>query len=351
MLRNLAYQLAVAIPALRPAYESATPAAELIGDDGDSVERAFNMLLLGPLQKIESQLPANVVILIDALDECDGATAWSNLVLKLLREHLSKLPANVRFVITTRPEPHITSVLQQHFQPFSIKKNDPRHQKDLSDLITSTVEPLLASPGDLDAAVRLLLDRSEGTFVYIARALDSLEGGQSWTLSALRDFLPVGMNGMFKTYFEKAWHQMKSDKHEEVTVMLGLLAVSFEPPSIQQLAAWTKQLPATVRNTLKKCLGSLFIISPDDRVNGFHKSIYDWLCDRNTPEMYRVNVAPAHQRIGAASVGTMSDPTFDRRVPCFLHLLVVLLTNKTSTSQCGPRICPALHRGARLPSE
>ena len=61
------------------------------------------------------------------------------------------------------------------------------------------MEPLLASPGDLEVAVRLLLERSEGTFVYIARALDSLEDRQSWTLSALREFLPVGMNGTFAT--------------------------------------------------------------------------------------------------------------------------------------------------------
>ena len=113
---------------------------------------------------------------------------------------------------------------------------------------------------------------------------------------------------------------MKSDKHEEVADILGLLAASFEPPSIQQLAAWTKQQPAVVRSTLKKCLGSLFIISPHDRVNGFHKSIYDCLCDSKTPEKYRVNVAPAHQKIGKASVGTMSDPVCDRRVPCFSHL-------------------------------
>ena len=304
MMRNLAYQLTLVFPALR----------ELICDDSDSVERAFNMLLLGPLQQIKPQLPANVVILIDALDECDGATAWANPVLNLLREHLWKLPANIRFVITTRPQPLITSVLQRHYQPFTIHGDDPRLEKDLSDTFATTVEPLLASPGDLEAAVRLLIERSGGTFVYIARALEILKVRQGWTLSQLRGFLPVGMHGIFETYFDEMWRQMKSDKHEEVTVILGLLAVSFEPPSIQQLAAWTKLQPVAVRSTLKNCLNSLFNISPDDRVNGFHKSIYDWLCNSNTPERYRVNVAPAHQKIGKASVGTMSDPTCDRRV-------------------------------------
>ena len=312
MLRSLAYQLAVAIPALSPAYESAT-VATVIGDDNDSVERTFNLLLLGPLQQIEPQLPANMVILIDALDECRGATAWANPVLKLLREHLSRLPAKVRFVITTSPEPHITHVLQQHFQPFNIEKGDSRHQEDLTHLIASTVQPLLASPGDLDAAVRLILERSEDMFVYIARALDSLED-RSWSLSGLREFLPVGMNGIFMTYFIKAWRKMKSDKHEEVAAILGLLAASFEPPNIQQLAAWMELQPDAVRSTLDKCLDSLFIIGPDDRVDGFPsiQSIYDWLCDSNTPDQYHVNVAPAHRRIGKASVGTMSAPTTDR---------------------------------------
>ena len=304
MLPNLAYQLAVAIPALRPIYESSA-LNDSVGGGCDDVERAFNALLLEPLKQVEEELPASVVILIDALDECDGATAWANPVLKLLREHLYKLPNKVRFVITTRTEPHITSMLRRHFEPFEIKKDDPRHKADLKELITSKLQPLLVSSDELPPAVELLLERSEGTFVYIARALDSLEERENWTLAQLRDFLPVGMEGTFKSYFDKAWRQMKPEKQRDVADLLALLSAAFEPPCIRQLAEWLMLDPDVVKGTLKTCLGSLFIIKADERVNGFHKSIYDWLREPKERHPYQVNITPAHRQIGKALVATM----------------------------------------------
>ena len=301
MLRNLAYQLGVAFPALQPIYESAT-----IGDGGDDVEKAFNALLLEPLKEVEQELPESVVILIDALDECDGAAATANNpVLNLLRDHLCKLPNKVRFVITTRPERHITAVLKRHFNPFDIEKDDERHTTDLKEVIAKGLQPLLASSAELQPAVELLLERSEGTFIYIAHVLDSLENSRErWTLARLHGFLPVGMAGTFKSYFDKAWRPMKPEKQQEVTDLLALLSATFEPPCIRQLAEWLRLDPAMVKGTLFS-LGSLFTIKDDERVNGFHKSIYDWLRDPKTPLPYRVNATPAHSRISKALVATM----------------------------------------------
>ena len=49
----------------------------------------------GPLGRVSSHLPPNVVVLIDALDECDGASTFDNPILRLLRDQLAKLPKQV----------------------------------------------------------------------------------------------------------------------------------------------------------------------------------------------------------------------------------------------------------------
>lgn len=71
------------------------------------------MLLLEPLQLLSPEQP--VLLLFDALDEADPAEqqrpgfsgsvlACGNEALKLLRLQLERLPPNVRFLFTTRPE-------------------------------------------------------------------------------------------------------------------------------------------------------------------------------------------------------------------------------------------------------
>ena len=69
------------------------------------VKLAFEALLRAPLEEY-SKLQhgkAPIVVLIDALDEATTSKSafFSNPVLELLREHLSKLPG-VNFVLTSR---------------------------------------------------------------------------------------------------------------------------------------------------------------------------------------------------------------------------------------------------------
>ena len=54
----------------------------------------------GPLGRVSSHLPQNVVVLIDALDECDGASTFDNPILRLLRDQLAKLPKQVWYAWT-----------------------------------------------------------------------------------------------------------------------------------------------------------------------------------------------------------------------------------------------------------
>ncbi|KAF9514372.1 hypothetical protein BS47DRAFT_879668 [Hydnum rufescens UP504] len=69
----------------------------------------FEGLILKPLGKLDSHRRSTLIVL-DALDECEEQGAAT--ILQLLLSHASQLPF-LRILITSRPEPHISSVFDE----------------------------------------------------------------------------------------------------------------------------------------------------------------------------------------------------------------------------------------------
>ncbi|CAE6478237.1 unnamed protein product [Rhizoctonia solani] len=85
--------------------------------DGDpdagsrNITSQFEKLLKNPLMESEEKLLRNVVVIIDALDECDSPSAV-RLVLEVLLKFTSGLP--IKFFVTSRPDPRIYDRMSQN---------------------------------------------------------------------------------------------------------------------------------------------------------------------------------------------------------------------------------------------
>ncbi|KAB5588069.1 Vegetative incompatibility protein HET-E-1 [Ceratobasidium theobromae] len=101
---TIAYQLA----RYSTPFQSAL--CEILGEDPDigtkNIVKQFEQLLKEPLVKVKDAIPENLVVVIDALDECDDRRAV-RLVLDLIFKHAPNLP--LKFFVTSRPEPEIYS--------------------------------------------------------------------------------------------------------------------------------------------------------------------------------------------------------------------------------------------------
>ncbi|KAB5588516.1 hypothetical protein CTheo_8040 [Ceratobasidium theobromae] len=101
---TIAYQLA----RYSTPFQSAL--CEVLGEDPDigtkNIVKQFERLLMEPLLKVKDAIPENLVVVIDALDECDDRRAV-RLVLDLLFRFVPTLP--LKFFVTSRPEPEIYS--------------------------------------------------------------------------------------------------------------------------------------------------------------------------------------------------------------------------------------------------
>ncbi|GFF62887.1 WD40-repeat-containing domain protein [Aspergillus udagawae] len=98
---TLVKQLATSIPQLIPTIQ------EAIADDANISERVlreqFERLLLQPLLKMKKRLTTTMVIVIDALDECDQDDDVG-LILRLLPRVQRSNSVKLRFLLTSRPE-------------------------------------------------------------------------------------------------------------------------------------------------------------------------------------------------------------------------------------------------------
>ncbi|KAG6855397.1 hypothetical protein H0H87_003614 [Tephrocybe sp. NHM501043] len=69
-----------------------------------NVETQFSKLVVQPMKAVQNNMPPGVVIVIDALDECENGPL-AELLLQTLLKFASQLP--VKFFVTSRPEPSI----------------------------------------------------------------------------------------------------------------------------------------------------------------------------------------------------------------------------------------------------
>ncbi|KAG7410105.1 Vegetative incompatibility protein HET-E-1 [Fusarium oxysporum f. sp. raphani] len=101
---TLAYQLAWSIPGLAPLMKKAIDADSKIAHKG--VEDQFKKLIREPLSEaaVVPSAPSLIVIIVDALDECDATYDDIKMLLRLLSGVHSRGRLRIRVLVTSRPE-------------------------------------------------------------------------------------------------------------------------------------------------------------------------------------------------------------------------------------------------------
>lgn len=110
VLPTIAHQLA------QFSYEYAGALADALAADSDaaysSLENQWEKLIATPIKTSACNTNRNVVVVLDALDECDEAGCAKILESILTKHDLSSF--RLKFFITTRPEAHIRSIFNRH---------------------------------------------------------------------------------------------------------------------------------------------------------------------------------------------------------------------------------------------
>ncbi|CAE7051038.1 unnamed protein product [Rhizoctonia solani] len=163
---TVAYQLAHFSPAFR---------SRLCGTLNDdpvagklNVGQQFEKLLYQPLLAVKNAMPDDVVIVIDALDECDDNYSV-RLLLDVLLKFAEHLP--LKFFVASRPEPVIRDRMmsQGGSSRHIVYLHDIEQsivEEDIKTYLTEALNPMEPSPSQ--AQIVLLAKRSRNLFIYAA---------------------------------------------------------------------------------------------------------------------------------------------------------------------------------------
>ena len=120
-VRNLAAQLAAAVPSYRQALEAdeASERRRWLDEADQDPQRAFDQAVLTPLLGIDPPPPPHLLV-VDALDEAQdprsgGGPAAQVTIVHLLARYASRLPPWLKLLATSRRRPDVLTPLRQAF--------------------------------------------------------------------------------------------------------------------------------------------------------------------------------------------------------------------------------------------
>jgi hypothetical protein len=188
LIPTLAYQLARSIPGTKQSIQF------VLLDDGptilhQSLENQFKKLIVDPIIALGKPLPPMVVV-IDALDECDDKDDIAK-VIEILVHASRDSRLSVRFFVTGRAENHIQqkfSPPDAHFATYCLKLDAFDALADIRTFLLSRFEaiynerprlfkgvhPPWPPPSDLEA----LVEKSSGAFIFASTLVNFLTDGR-----------------------------------------------------------------------------------------------------------------------------------------------------------------------------
>jgi hypothetical protein len=287
------------------------------------------LALLDPAAVLAARDPgAQIVILVDALDELARFRGGMSILDWL--ERLPELPANVRFVLTSRPMGQLNTLCDgraRSVRSIQIVGSSEEVAADARAFAGRLFRdpPLAATSAaaDPEAAGGGLVGIAEGNFAYLNAYARGLRGavadGRAATVDALLGFdtLPKDLHSLYAFFMRLLRKEVEElgsleieqgdDVGDDFTPawegvgqrLLGTLAVARTPLSLKQLIAFgsVRVWPREARNVLERF--APFLNHTDAGWRLFHASLVDFLTGEAEPayEDVVIDASEWHQRV------------------------------------------------------
>ena len=222
-------------------------------------------------------------ILVDALDEATENSR--NEIASLISQNFNRLPPWICFFITSRDNDNAVNNNFAQFTPIDFP--DEENVSDVRDYIIHEFEGM-----NIDVSVELvnmLLEKSEGTFLYPEMVFRDLERN-AFTIDDIHN-LPSGVIGYIHSQFDRLFGSDLEKYENDVRPMLGYILTSCEPIPRAVLKYCLEILRDSELDKRLQALGTFFIQSgskDEDTVVPFHKSVIDYCFDHDRSYVYYV---------------------------------------------------------------
>ncbi|KAB5587978.1 hypothetical protein CTheo_8580 [Ceratobasidium theobromae] len=317
IIPTIAYQLA------RYSIPFQVALCEILGNDPDigtrNIETQFEQLLKEPLTAVKGAIPDNLVVVIDALDECEDGNGVERL-LDLLFQFASHIP--LRFFVTSRPEPEIYMKMVSYAPGFRSILHLHEIEKSLvqADIALYLNEELGRFMSPTRDQIEQLSQRSGNLFIYAAtlvrhvrlgarrgdhqKRLDSLLSTTSYSTKQYAQ-----LDGLYTTVLKSALDGEDLDEEAEDTrAVLWAVICAQEPVDIETLAALAGLGDAERARSALQPLRSVLHISENSKlVSTLHASFPDFMFSQERSGSFFCNSATHSQVLAGQCFNIMGD--------------------------------------------
>ncbi|CAE6502655.1 unnamed protein product [Rhizoctonia solani] len=274
-----------------------------------NISSQFNRLLMQPLVEVKDKLPDNLVIIVDALDECNDPGIVERF-LYLLFHSIADLP--IKFYVTSRPEPAIRNKMMSESEP--MRSILYLHEIEPS-LVQADIELYLKeelafmSPNESD--IKELAKHAGNLFIYAATVVRYIRpiGKADRSGSRLLDMLSVnaesselrGIDRLYSIVLASAIDddELLPKERNDIQLVLWTAICAREPVPISTLTALcglTDRKRTT--NALQPLRSVLHVSDHSEHVTTLHASFSDYIFTRERSGGYFCDKAAHSQFIG-----------------------------------------------------
>ncbi|KEP49861.1 vegetative incompatibility protein HET-E-1 [Rhizoctonia solani 123E] len=311
---TIAYQLA----RYSTPYRSAL--CKVLGQNPDigskHVQKQFEQLLKEPLQQVKASIPDDLVVVIDALDECDDRNGV-DLILDMLFRYAGQVP--LKFLVTSRPEPEIYHRMQLHTQSRAvIHLHDIEASLVRADIALYLTEELaFMSPSRTE--VEQLAHRSGCLFIYaatlvryilygkrVANPRQRLQSVLNLTSESTKKHAEI--DALYTAILESALHEAQMEEHEtqDVKTVLRTVLFSQEPIDVETIAALGGlDDPERVVYALQPLRSVIYQSEKTGLVSPLHASFPDFLLSYQRSGAFFCDVVQYSQLLAQRCFGVM----------------------------------------------
>ena len=288
VIRSIAFQLATRLPDYRKFLLTLPEIKDL---DSKNAAELFDYLLANPLNFVIDGGRERYLIVIDAIDE--AGELGKNTLVELLARDGNRLPDWLGLIVTSRPDSAIKSSLQG-LNPIIIDQKKEANRKDIRNYLLYHLADHLKDHLPFDKKIELILDKSEGVFLYVERFCEEVRNGNLSLLYPGQ--FPQGLGGMFYQYFLRQFPDQEAYE-KTFEPILGAILAAREPLSLLTLQGVFGCRKVELMKWLQT-LGSLFPVAMENGnkiIKPYHKSLVDWLVDEAKAGNFFVDITTGNQ--------------------------------------------------------
>lgn len=269
----------------------------------------FQTLLVEPAKKAFVQYSRPIVLVIDALDECDRPDALEMFLKIILTENSSSA---LHFFITSRPEIEIragfsvgthASKRLQDIKMHTVKADIRHYLLGALKQIKDSSQAALWPPAELETIV----EKSGNLFIYAATGVKYILNGKGFDVNRLRKFALItppdnavrAIDEVYSFVLKEAFKGLDDDEKEIVNSCLQTIVCALDPLSVTVYSA----LLAVDVKFVRAAFASLHSVvqipekqKDDHKIILHHASFADYLTSssRAQSEPWHIDVSSAH---------------------------------------------------------